>query len=77
MHLLSFCLSLLSLFSFSAYATDNSCPRCVLMREYHEKHPEENYYWYDDYLEEKTEKNDYKPKSTNSEKKLPVNPSSP
>lgn len=29
------------------------CHRCELIREYNASHPENNYYWYDDYLKEK------------------------
>ena len=29
------------------------CKKCQLIREYNAAHPENNYYWYDDYLQEK------------------------
>ena len=31
------------------------CHKCELIREYNAEHPENNYYWYDDYLKEKKE----------------------
>lgn len=52
--------------------SDPVCHRCELLREYHEKHPEENYYWYDDYLEESGKKNDLLQKnSSENSKTLP------
>lgn len=29
------------------------CHRCEKIREYNAAHPENNYYWYDDYLKDK------------------------
>lgn len=34
------------------------CPKCERIREYNRQHPENNYYWYDDYLKEKGETNE-------------------
>ncbi len=31
------------------------CHMCEKIREYNAAHPENNYYWYDDYLKEKKE----------------------
>lgn len=31
------------------------CHKCEKIREYNAAHPENNYYWYDDYLKEKKE----------------------
>jgi hypothetical protein len=41
------------------------CHKCQVIREYHEKHPEENYYWYDDYLK------DNKNKGTEDKSQIP------
>lgn len=40
-----------------AASEGGTCPRCEIIREYNREHPENNYYWYDDYLKEKGEKN--------------------
>lgn len=46
-------LALLSIIFFSAaYADDVVCKKCQVIREYNESHPENNYYWYDDYLKD-------------------------
>lgn len=58
--ILSVCLSIF--FPFFMDAGGGTCPRCEIIREYHDKHPEENYYWYDDYVEEKGNVKDYQPK---------------
>lgn len=63
MRLLFLGVSLSFLFSLPLMAGNGSCPRCELLREYHDEHPEENYYWYDDYLEKSGEKNEYQPKN--------------
>lgn len=31
------------------------CHKCEKIREYNAAHPENNYYWYDDYLKDKKE----------------------
>jgi hypothetical protein len=52
-------------------ASETSCPRCEILRDYHNSHPEENYYWYDDYLDKTGEHNDYQPKNDSKEKDQP------
>lgn len=44
--------------SFSKVNADEEgpvCKKCQKIREYNAEHPENNYYWYDDYLKEKKE----------------------
>lgn len=50
---------LCSIICGSAYADDEGpvCHKCEKIREYNAAHPENNYYWYDDYLNEKKDGN--------------------
>lgn len=51
------------------------CHRCEKIREYNAAHPENNYYWYDDYVKDKKQ-DDSKPTPTPAEQKegnAPVN----
>lgn len=48
------------------------CPRCQKIREYNAAHPENNYYWYDDYLKEKKE--GPQPTSATPKNNLPNDP---
>ena len=43
------------------------CHKCEKIREYNAEHPENNYYWYDDFLKEKKE--DTTPKSNEEKEK--------
>jgi len=36
--------------------SEKHCPLCEKVRAYNEQHPENNYYWYDDYLKDQTGK---------------------
>ncbi|WP_166154527.1 MULTISPECIES: hypothetical protein [unclassified Neochlamydia] len=40
-----------------AHSEEAVCRKCEKVREYNAAHPENNYYWYDDYLKEKKEEN--------------------
>lgn len=51
------------------FANEGTCPRCEVIRKYHDDHPEENYYWYDDYVKEKGKAEDYQPKESDTPKK--------
>jgi hypothetical protein len=59
-------------FALNAYADDAPvCKKCQVIREYNAAHPENNYYWYDDYLEEKgLDKNGEKKEGEKKEKAL-------
>lgn len=48
------------------------CHRCEKIREYNAQHPENNYYWYDDYLK----KENKKPADTNAKEEAQKEPSS-
>lgn len=41
--------------SMDAHSEEAVCHKCEKVREYNAAHPENNYYWYDDYLKEKKE----------------------
>lgn len=52
-------LAVLSLFIFSAaYADEPVCQKCQVIREHNAAHPENNYYWYDDYLKDQKKEKD-------------------
>lgn len=36
--------------------SEKHCPLCEKVRAYNEQHPENNFYWYDDYLKEQADK---------------------
>lgn len=43
----------LTALALNCYAEDAPvCKKCQVIREYNAAHPENNYYWYDDYLKE-------------------------
>jgi hypothetical protein len=43
-----------SVITGSAFSDEGPvCHKCELIREYNAQHPENNYYWYDDYVKEK------------------------
>ncbi len=56
----------LLILTMNLIATDEegACQRCKVIREYNKAHPENNFYWYDDYLEKQNED-----KGTNEEEK--------
>ncbi len=47
---------------------EGTCQRCQRVREYNKAHPENNFYWYDDYLEKQKAQKDPKEENTVSEK---------
>lgn len=58
-------MTLSSLIICGSACTDEAgpvCHKCEIIREYNAAHPENNYYWYDDYL--KKNKEEPKPSST-------------
>lgn len=59
--ILLFCLSLLF------QQIEGVCHKCELIREYNKNHPENNYYWYDDYLKEKGDKQAKGPEEHNNQ----------
>ncbi|MBN9377698.1 MAG: hypothetical protein BGO14_11440 [Chlamydiales bacterium 38-26] len=53
----------------SAQDSGPVCHQCERIREYNAAHPENNYYWYDDYLKDQKEgKNTSSPKEGSKEK---------
>ncbi|CDZ79981.1 hypothetical protein BN1013_00485 [Candidatus Rubidus massiliensis] len=62
-----FILSLLSI-SYSILAHAQTCTKCEKIREYNKAHPENNYYWYDDYLDDQNKKDQPKDDSTKASK---------
>jgi hypothetical protein len=39
----------------SSFADEPVCHKCEKIREYNAAHPENNYFWYDDYVKDKKE----------------------
>jgi len=56
MKIITFLLALLSICTvLHADSAAPVCHKCEIIREYNASHPENNYYWYDDYLKDKNE----------------------
>lgn len=45
-------LTLILTSQISSVHADGVCHRCEQIREYNKNHPENDYYWYDDYLKD-------------------------
>lgn len=52
MSLLKFSCAALMIFSFQQGWSEKPCALCEKVREHNAQHPENNYFWYDDYLKD-------------------------